>query len=155
MSFPAAIDLTRARLRLRAGLFSGLALFVCTGLTGCWGSNSLPSFTVYEVKGKVVLANGKPLPGGFISFVPTGELPVTPSGVIGPDGTFALVTGGSGQGAPAGDYKIRVEAPEFQQVDPRSRKRPLIPPKYADEDSSGLVITVRAESNQLDPILLK
>jgi hypothetical protein len=124
-------------------------------MTGCGGSDSLPSLTVYEVKGKVVLANGQPLSGGFISFVPKGNLPITPSGVIGPDGTFSLVTGGSGEGAPPGDYKVRVEAPQLQQADQKSRRRPLIPPKYADEDSSGIVITVRAESNRLDPILLK
>src|SRR5262249_44375894 len=97
----------------------------------------------------------KPLPGGFISFVPKGELPVTPGAVIGPDGTFSLVTGGSGEGAPAGEYKIRVEAPEFQRFDPRSRKKPLLPAKYTDEDSSGLAIRVLAESNRLEPILLK
>jgi len=125
------------------------------GLAGCGGSDSLPSLPVYEVKGKVVLADGKPLTGGFISFVPKGDLPVTPSGVIGPDGTFSVVTGGSGEGAPAGDYKIRVEAPQFQQPAPKFKTRPLYPPRYADEDSSGLVITVRAEPNRLEPIVLK
>ena len=34
-------------------------------------------------------------------------------------------------------------------------KKPLIPPKYTDEDSSNLVVTVRAEPNRLDPIRLK
>jgi len=31
----------------------------------------------------------------------------------------------------------------------------LFPRTFGKEDSSGLVITVRAESNHLDPILLK
>jgi hypothetical protein len=110
---------------------------------------------VYEVKGKVVFADGKPLSGGFISFVPKGDLPITPSAVIGADGTFSLVTGGSGEGAPPGEYKVRIESPRFQRSDPKSRTRPLIPPKYTDEDSSGLVITVRAETNQLEPIRLR
>jgi len=128
---------------------------VSAGLTGCRGSDSLPSLPVYEVKGKVVLPDGKPLPGGIISFVPKGDLALTPSGVIGPDGTFSLITGGSGEGAPPGDYKVRVETPQFQQPDSKSRKRPLFPPKYTDEDSSGVIITVRAESNHLNPIVLK
>jgi len=145
------VDRSRRCIRL----ISGLLVAGWAGLTGCRGSDSLPSLPVYEVKGKVVLANGKPLPGGVISFVPKGDLPVTPSGVIGPDGTFSLVTGGSGEGAPPGDYKIRVEAPQFQQAAPKLKKRPLFPPKYNDEDSSGLVITVRAEPNRLEPILLK
>jgi hypothetical protein len=124
-------------------------------LVGCGHSESLPAYQVYEVKGKVVLADGKPLNGGWISFVPKGDLPVTPSGEIGPDGTFSLVTGGSGEGAPPGEYKVRIDAPQLPPVASKSRKKPAIPVKYSDEDSSGLVITVRAESNRLEPILLK
>jgi hypothetical protein len=126
-----------------------------TTLVGCGHSDSLPGYHVYEVKGKVVLADGKPLNGGWISFVPKGDLPVTPSGEIGPDGTFSLVTGGSGEGAPPGEYKVRIDAPQLPPAASRSRKKPAIPAKYGDEDSSGLVITVRAESNRLEPILLK
>ncbi len=145
------VDRSRCWLRLAGGLL----VAAWAGLSGCRGSDSLPSLAVYEVKGKVVLADGKPLTGGFISFVPKAGLPVTPGGAIGPDGTFSLVRGGSGEGAPPGDYKVRVEAPQFEQPGPKSRKRPLYPPRYTDEDSSGLVITVRAETNRLEPIVLK
>ena len=90
---------------------------VCAGLAGCGKSDSLPVLEVYDVKGKVLLADGKPLDGGSIYFVSkAGDLPVTPSGVIGPDGTFSLVTGGSGDGAPPGEYKVRIEAPPVQTV---------------------------------------
>ncbi len=143
------------RRRLGIRWMSGLVVAFGAGLAGCHNSDTLPVLQVYEVKGKVLLADGQPLSGGWISFVPVGDLPLTPSSAIGPDGTFALVTGGSGEGAPAGDYKVRVEAPQIQQGNPRSRKKPPFPSKYSDEDSSGLVITVRAESNQLEPILLK
>ncbi len=153
MSLSAVISINRGC--CRAYVLTGLAMAVSAGLVGCRGSDSLPSLPVYEVTGKVVLADGKPLPGGVISFVPAGDLPLTPSGVIGADGTFSLVTGGSGQGAPPGDYKVRIEAPQFQQSDPKLRKRPLFPPKYTDEDSSGLTVTVRAENNRLGSILLK
>jgi hypothetical protein len=121
-------------------------------LAGCGRSETLPAYQVYEVQGKVVLADGKPLNGGWISFVPKGDLPVIPSGEIGPDGTFSLVTGGSGAGAPAGEYKVRIDAPQLPAV---KHKKPAIPVKYTDEDSSGLVITVRAEPNRLDAIRLK
>jgi hypothetical protein len=140
---------------VRTGLLAGFAGLLLASTAGCGSSSSLPSLAVYEVTGKVVLADGKPLSGGFISFVPKGDLPITPSAEIGADGTFSLVTGGSGSGAPPGEYKVRVESPRLQQVDPRSRKRPLIPAKYTDEDSSGLVVTVRAETNHLEPIRLK
>ena len=95
---------------------------VCAGLAGCGKSDSLPVLQVYDVKGKVLLADGKPLSGGWIYFVPQGgDLPVTPSGVIGADGTFSLVTGGSGEGRRPGDYKVRIEAPP-SETDGKSRK---------------------------------
>ena len=136
---------------LRAGVMGLLG----SVLAGCGRSDALPSYQVYEVKGKVLLADGKPLGAGIITFVPKGDLPVTPSGTIGSDGSFSLNTGGSGDGAPAGDYKVRVEAPQLQPAPTRSRKKPVIPQKYTDEDSSGVVITVRAQDNELAPIVLK
>ena len=133
--------------------WSSLLVAVWAGATGCSDSQALPVLTVYEVKGKVLLADGKPLADGWIYFVPKGDLTVTPSGRIGPDGTFSIVTGGSGEGAPAGDYKIRVESPQYQAT--QKTKKPLYPFKYTDEDSSGIVITVKPEANQLEPLVLK
>ena len=130
----------------------GLVLALWAGVAGCRQSDSLPNLKVYEVKGKVLLADGKPLTNGWVYFVPKGELTVTPSAIIGSDGTFSLITGGSGEGVPAGDYKIRIETPGFQPAQ-KSKKGPF-PSKYTDEDSSGIVITVRPEANQLEPFLL-
>ena len=97
MRFLVATDVARA-LRVSRCL-TGLIVAVCAGLAGCGKSDSLPVLKVYDVKGKVLLADGKPLSGGWIYFVSkAGDLPVTPSGAIGPDGTFSLVTGGSGEG---------------------------------------------------------
>jgi hypothetical protein len=126
-------------------------------LAGCRGSDSLPSLQVYEVKGRVLLADGKPLSGGWISFVPQSDLPVSPGGPISSDGTFSLVTGGSGEGAPVGEYKVRIEAPQLPQpgVAKNGRKKAPFPFKYTDEDSSGLIVTVRASTNRLEPFVLK
>jgi hypothetical protein len=139
----------------RTRLLNGPVFALCAVLAGCGHSDSLPVLDVYQVKGTVLLADGQPLSGGWISFVPKGDLSVTPGGEIRPDGTFSIATGGSGDGAPPGEYKVRVEAPQLLQASKRSRGKPLIPSKYNDEDSSGLVITVRAEPNQLTPIVLK
>ncbi len=122
-------------------------------IAGCGRSDSLPSLQVYEVNGKVLLGDGKPLTSGWVYLVPTAGLPLTPSAEIGPDGTFSVVTGGSGNGAPAGEYKIRIEAPQFP-VDPKTKKG-IFPFKYTDEDSSGLVVTVKPEVNQLEAFRLK
>jgi hypothetical protein len=122
-------------------------------LFGCGNGDSLPNLRVYEVKGKVLLADGKPLQSGWISFVPKGDLSITPSAKIAADGTFSLVTGGSGEGAPSGEYKVRIEAPEFRP-DPKTRKT-IFPSKYTDEDSSGIVVTVLPKENHLEPIRLR
>jgi hypothetical protein len=138
--------------RLNWRLVSLLAA-VWLGLAGCQKADSLPSLKVYGVEGKVLLADGKPLQSGWISFVPKAGPPITPSAQIGSDGSFSLVTGGSGEGAPSGEYKIRIDAPEFRP-DPKTKKG-IFPVKYSDEDSSGIVVTVLPKENLLDPIRLK
>ena len=64
------------------------------------------------------------------------------------------MTGGSGDGAPIGEYKVRIEAAAGSISNPKSKKS-LFPFKYTDEDSSGLFVTVKAEPNQLEPFVLK
>ena len=146
----AILERTRAFPHLR---WSGALVTVAlAALTGC-GSESLPNYQVYQVNGRVLLSDGKPLASGWISFVPKADLPVTPSAPISNDGTFSLVTGGSGKGAPAGEYKVRVESPELQAG--RKSKKSLFPSKYTDEDSSGIVVTVRPQANDLEPIRLR
>jgi hypothetical protein len=141
--------------RLATRELGAVVVGLWAALSGCRGSDSLPAYQVYAVTGKVLLADGRPLGGGWITFVSKGDLPVSPSAEIRSDGTFSLLTGGSGEGAPAGEYKIRVETPQFQRGGQKARHKPLYPARYTDEDSSGLVATVRAEANQLQPILLR
>ena len=68
------------------------------------------------------------------------------------------MTANSGEGAPPGDYKVRVEPEDPSLISPKrpsaARKLPF-PQKYLDEDSSGLKVTIKAEPNTLQPILLK
>lgn len=150
MSHLPAIRADRGLRRRRGAV--GLIVVAMAAMGGCGRSDSLPRFPVYEVKGQVLLGDGKPLEGGWVYLVPKGDLTVTPSGVTGSDGTFSISTGGSGEGAPAGEYKVRVEAPQYRAA---KNKKPIIPTKYQDEDSSGLIVTVRAEANHLDPIRLR
>jgi hypothetical protein len=140
----------RRRLNSR---YRGLLVAVWAGVMGCSNSQALPVLKVHEVKGKVLLADGKPLIDGWIYFVPNGALTLTPSGRIGSDGSFSISTGGSGEGAPAGDYKIRIESPLYQTT--KKAKKPVFPFKYTDEDGSGIVVTVKPEPNQLEPLVLK
>jgi hypothetical protein len=140
---------------------SALLLAALAGLGGCGGDdNPVEKFQTYEVKGQVLLADGKPLKGGMIHFEAPDNLSRKAIGKIAPDGTFALNTGGSGPGAAPGQYKVRVEP---EDPTPRAAKdrrgsrpgRPPFPVKYTDEDASGLVFTLTPAPTQLEPIRLK
>ena len=121
-------------------------------LAGCQGSGA--SATTYEVKGRILLANGKPLTWGRVTFIASDDLRPPASGNVGPDGGFTLTTRDPGDGAAPGPYKVRIE-PAEGNAKARRPGRPVFPLKYVDEDSSGLTVTVRAEPNQLVPITLK
>jgi hypothetical protein len=125
-------------------------LVFAVSMNGCGGYTS--SAPTYEVKGKVLLANGKTLSAGRVTFVAADGLLPQASGEIQPDGDFALTTRNAGDGAAPGKYKVRIEPAESKKA---GRKRPSFPVKYVDEDSSGLAVTVRAEPNQLAPFTLK
>jgi hypothetical protein len=155
-----AVVVKDARERSRAGRGRVLAGLLAVGLAGCRdGSEFGPVVPVYEVRGKVMLAGKKPLTSGRVYFVPTQEPFLTPSGAVGPDGTFRLTTARSGEGAPPGSYKVRVEpegaAPYVKKgafYGPRNLPYPF---RYLDEDSSGLTASVKPGPNELAPFVLK
>jgi hypothetical protein len=134
-------------------------LLASIAASGCGGDpNAPPIVKVYDVKGKVVLADGKPVTAARIFFVPKDGI-MTPVGTIGPDGSFSLRTGQSGEGAVPGEYKVRLE-PEDASLLPGAKapakgKKLPFPAKYLDEETSNLAVTVKAEPNQLEPFRLK
>jgi hypothetical protein len=125
-------------------------IVLAVSVNGCDGYTS--SAPTYEVKGKVLLANGKTLSAGRVTFVAADGLLPQASGDIQPDGDFALTTRNAGDGAAPGKYKVRIEPAGSKKP---GRTRPSFPVKYVDEDSSGLAVTVRPEPNQLEPFTLK
>jgi hypothetical protein len=128
------------------------AILLVAALSGCSGTGE-STIATHAVKGKVLLASGRPLTAGRVVFVAKDGLTLPASGPIGSDGSFTLTTRSEGDGAIAGDYKVRIEA--AQAAARRPGRAPGFPLKYVDEDSSGLLVTVRAETNQLEPIRLK
>ena len=62
--------------------------------------------TLYPVSGSVTF-NGQPAEGAVVVFQPAaGGSGLTPSGMVGADGTFTLSTHPHGAGAPDGDYTV-------------------------------------------------
>lgn len=79
------------RLRMRRALPGALWLVtIALAAPGCSSSEELPK--TYTVSGKVMLKNGKPLKGGFITFTSVLSDEQRAYGTIGDDGTFKLDT---------------------------------------------------------------
>jgi len=130
------------------------ALLLALGLAGC-GSPGPYSGTLYMVKGQVLLADGKPLTGGSIQFIPKqGGLPA--SGNIERDGTFSLKSK-TREGAAPGEYKIRIEpSSELRTKKGKAAQKLPFASKYSEYDgNTGLTATVKAESTQLEPFRLE
>ena len=134
---------------VRLGFFGLLFGF----LAGC-GDLVSSEATVYPVNGKVLLADGKPLTTGRVEFIPVkGGMPA--SGDVGADGSFSLKTGSGQEGAPAGDYKVRLEPTTLAAKKAGKSLSFPFPAKYADEDANtGLTATVKAEPTTLEPFKL-
>jgi hypothetical protein len=136
--------------RRLAGVVVPLAVLA---VAGCGGSTG--EVSTYPVQGQVLLTNGKPLIGGRVVFVHKDNAAPPAVGPIGADGRFKLTTRVADDGAVLGEYKVRIEPTAGAAQKHKNRGLPPFPLKYIDEDSSGLLITIRPEANTLDPIRLK
>lgn len=111
---------------------------------------------IAPVKGKV-LYNGQPLKFGGVMFQPEAGQPAR--GEIQPDGTFTLTTNRFGDGATVGRNRVRVACNEAQDrsTDEGDGERPLgkllIPRRYTDIDTSGIVVEVKRREN--DNVLIE
>ena len=110
-----------------------LVAAVGMAVAGC-GQSSFRSGPDYPVKGKILLADGKPLRSGQVVFV-SSETALSYVGPIGDDGGFELKQGDR-VGAPAGNYKVRIEINESSLPKRPGKSSNLpFPAKYRDEDS--------------------
>ena len=131
-------------------------LFCLAALAGC--GSPVDRMTFYPVKGKVVLADGKPLAAGNVVFVAT-ESTLTAAAKLESDGTF--VVKGTKEGLPAGEYLVRIEVDESETGPSKAKATrrkggPVpFPEKYLDEDASGLKATVKAPGNNFEFTLKK
>src|SRR5271166_3314215 len=120
-----------------------LVAAVGMAVAGC-GQSSFRSGPDYPVKGKILLADGKPLSSGRVVFV-SSETALSYAGPIRADGGFELKQGDR-VGAPVGKYKVRIEIDETSLPKGRGKSANLpFPGRYRDEDTSKLVATVKAD----------
>ena len=138
-----------------------IAAPLLSAIVGCGKGDG--RLKVYPVHGTVTV-KGQPAKGAKIMLNSTdaarrGPGMPMPTGTVKEDGSFALNSYASGDGAPAGDYDVAIVWPE-----PGKRSNPAIldaPPardrlndKYSVPDSSGLKVTVKEEPTELPPFEL-
>ena len=149
--FPRSSPLTVRSSMRRVSI--ALLLLVCSA--GC-GRPGPYSGALYSVKGQVLLADGTPLKGGSVQFIPKlGGLPAY--GTIGPDGTFSLQSLKSREGAAPGEYKVRIEPSSELRVKKKGKAAKKLPfaSKYGEYDGeTGLTATIKSEPTQLEPFRL-
>jgi len=129
---------------------TALCLFPLALLAGCTSRGpTLP--TAVEAKGKILLPDGRPLPGGRVTLNPQAATEVEAFGDVNPDGTFALTTYKPGDGACVGEYRVVIMAMEGPlRGDPPIAPPPIIPDKYSSLALSDLKATVQEGDNVCD-----
>jgi hypothetical protein len=118
-----------------------IVAFLLASVAGC-EKNPLASVKLYSVKGKVLLADGKPLSSGHVVFV-GNESMITTSANIESDGSFQIKSD-SGGGVPEGAYKIRIEGGSGTDGKASGKPKGGLPfdKQFLDEDASKLTATV-------------
>lgn len=126
------------------GLFLGACVLSSIGCGGPYNS---------DVSGNVTL-DGETVPRGTVSFVPVGK-GSSAYGRIDSSGNYFLRTGRE-EGLPAGEYAVSVvanELPDMSKVPegtPPPPGKPITPPWYRSQTTSGLKFTVEPGGNQID-----
>jgi hypothetical protein len=116
----------------------------------CGNKNNL-----YPVAGKV-MCNGAPAAGATVFFCREGGDAMNDHmimGIVQKDGSFELVCGSLGKGAPPGAYDVVIE---WKQVNGQGQGRPQRGPdklegRYADRAHPLFHATIKAERNKLAP----
>ena len=103
------------------------------------------------VRGKITY-QGKPVPSGTISFIPTAG--PTATGEIQPDGTYTLTTYKTGDGAVTGKHSVVVVAmQDMSSRLPEDRSpmpEPIVPLKYTSIATTDLRAVVEDKENTID-----
>ena len=122
-----------------------LLLFIALSLVGCDDDGRRKT---YPVSGKVVFANGSPLPGGTVMCVSDSKYgdALSARGSINEDGTFVLGTYEEDDGAVEGRHVVALIPPAPPNHNPDAGPPPrMIHPRFEHHDSSGLEFEVTSD----------
>lgn len=156
-------------MKLRALPSVMFTLLAAGFLAGCSSKPKRPA--TYPVTGTVT-ANGKPVAAASVVFVPSTQGVESAAGITDAEGKYQLTTFSAGDGAQAGEYRVKVSkydtkpptaddkkrymSQEEEQKIYAEDERPtppaknLLPPKYGNENTSGITHTVKDSPSTLD-----
>lgn len=121
------------------------------GASGC-SKGKTPWEQTYPAKG-IVKYKGKPIANAELAFLPTdAEAPdaVRPKAKTAADGKFEVWTYQSGDGIPAGTYKVTIVHNEVAVSKGTIVAKPnSLPAKYARFDTTDLSVPITAGENEL------
>ena len=147
------ISVSRPGRRFDVGLL-GVAM-LAIALVGC--SEAQPDRTpVFPAKGTITF-KGQPVSGALVALHPKAPMAGTPNprANVGKDGAFQVSTYVTADGAPEGDYTVTVlwYKPIKNGADVVSGPN-VIPAKYANPNTSDLVVSIKPGENDLPAIAL-
>jgi hypothetical protein len=155
-----SVEAQRANCLLTAGGFRGMNnLLRCIVAAAALASASCSdSHNLKPVSGTVTY-KGKPAAGAAVFFQHQGGDPMSEHlimGIVQDDGSFTLVCGPHGAGAPPGEYDVFVDWKQDRgQPKGLAVKTPdRLKGRYADRKHARLHAVVKAEINQLPPFEL-
>ena len=138
------------------------AAIALVAAAGCGQADSRRT-PVFPATGKISFKGQAPAGASVVLFPKSGAAKapdvdfVCPRGRVQSDGTFALTSYRTDDGAPVGEYAVTIEwhkltkAPDGQpDLGPN-----LLPPQFSRPDKSPLLVTIVPGKNNLAPIILK
>jgi hypothetical protein len=146
-------SVTRPGRRHGVGIF-GVAL-LSLALVGC--AEATPDRTpVFPAKGTITF-KGQPIPGALVALHPKTPAEGTPNprANVDKEGAFKVTTYVTADGAPEGDYAVTVlwYKPVKSGADVVSGPN-VIPAKYANPNTSDLIVSIKPGENDLPTIAL-
>jgi hypothetical protein len=133
-----------------------ICMQLLAAIAGCGSSQSTDRLPVFPVVGKLVY-DGRPLKGAFVILHPKsaahGKAAPRPHAQAAADGSFALTSYESSDGAPAGNYTVTVELRSLVSQGGDVTAGPnTLPAKYSRAETSPLIVQIAEGRNDLSEI---
>jgi hypothetical protein len=123
-------------------LLTLLSLFV---MLGCSSSPNMPATS--PVTGKVVFANGQPVTGAYIRFVPAGSTGSEAEAELEADGAFTMKTTVALSGVVPSKYKVVIDPKSYPAGPENKKARAAVPVLYWSAEKTPLTAEVMADVN--------